>query len=242
MKNIINSLIISFTAILLVSCGESGITPKSTRIAGPLGDYFEVVDKVYNVVNEDKIYIEFKRINDGLPDPWLAEYGKTVGWNDGQVEVNFSVDFYDKEGNVVGQSKTLKLSSDHFLDDQEKLQTLVDLATGESSSITFDLPSTKVSQFALASTFEYHPMPKKVILSVEEEEKYTKMIDEYERLIDRFMSIQKNENSFNMELYSEAQELSSEINDFINNTPPEMQDRFYELERKFSNAAMFGSH
>ena len=67
------------------------------------------------------------------------------------------------------------------------------------------------------------------------------MIEEYERIINNFISIQKTEDSFNMGLYKEAMELAQKISDGIDNTSSDLEERFSQLERKFSNAAMFGS-
>lgn len=241
MKKISCTLIIFFSTVLFFSCGESGMKPKNIRIAGPLGDYFEIVDRAYKAANDGTVYIEFKRIKEGLPEPWVSEYGKTVGWNDGEVEPNLSIEFFDKNGNIVSKSKTLELSSNHFNDDKDNLQKLVDLSIGETCSINFDLKTSDAVQFALSSSFEYHPMPVLTRSSSDDEAEYIKMIDEYEKLINSFISIQQSDDSFNMGLYEEAMELAVKINDFIDNTSSDLEDRFYQLERKFSNAAMFGT-
>lgn len=241
MKPVINTLIVTFFILFFASCGESGMKPRNTRIAGPLGDYFEIVDRPYKAANDGTVYIELTRVKDGLPEPWVTENGKTVGWNDGEVEPNLSIEFFDKNGNIVGKSKTLDLKSDHFIDDQNNLQNLVDLSVGESSSINFDLESSDAVQFALSSTFEYHPMPEVIHLSPEDEAKYSKMIDEYERIINNFISYQKTEKSFHTGYYEEAMELEEKISDCISNTASNLEERFSKLERTFSNAALFGS-
>ncbi len=84
-------------------------------------------------------------------------------------------------------------------------------------------------------------MPEVVHLSAEDAARYSQMIDEYERIINNFISIQKTEDSFNMGLYEEAMELAQKISDSIDNASSDLEERFSQLERKFSNAAMFGS-
>ena len=241
MRQVIYTLIVTFSTLFIVSCGEDSMKPRSTKIAGPLGEYFGIVDRAYKAANDGTVYIEFTRVKDGLPEPWVIENGMTVGWNDGEVEPNLSIEFFDKNGNIVGKSKTLDLKSSHFNDDQDNLQKLVNLSVGESCSINFDLESSDAVQFALSSSFEYHPMPEVVHLSAEDAVRYSQMIDEYERIIDNFISIQKTEDSFNMGLYKEAMELAQKISDGIDNTSSDLEERFSQLERKFSNAAMFGS-
>lgn len=44
-----------------------------------------------------------------------------------------------------------------------------------------------------------------------------------------------------MGLYEEAMELAQKISDSIDNASSDLEERFSQLERKFSNAAMFGS-
>lgn len=240
MKRIICILALSFSAFFFISCGESGITPKRTTIAGPLGNFYEVVNRPYKA-HDGTVYIELKRIKDGLPEPWIFEYGKTVGWNDGEVEPKLTIEYYDLNGDIVGKSKTLDLGSDHFIDDQENLQRLVDLSMGETCSINFDMISNEAAQFALSSSFEYHPVPIASKQSLEDEAEYIEMIDKYEKLVDRFISIQKTAGSFDMGLYEEAMELSLKINELIDNTSSDLVERFLILEKKFSDAAIFGS-
>ena len=78
-------------------------------------------------------------------------------------------------------------------------------------------------------------------LSSEEEAAYLKMVDRYEKLVERFISKQKNEGSFDYELYGEIRELEGIINGSINKCSSNLSQRFYDLERKFSMAAVFGS-
>ena len=77
--------------------------------------------------------------------------------------------------------------------------------------------------------------------SSEDEARYLKMVDRYEKLVERFISKQKNEGSFDYELYEEVSELGEIINESINSCSSDLNKRFNNLETVFSMAAMFGS-
>ena len=78
-------------------------------------------------------------------------------------------------------------------------------------------------------------------LSSQDEAAYLKMVDRYERLVEKFISKQKKEGSFDSELYGEIREMEGIINESIDNCSSNLSQRFYDLERKFSMAATFGS-
>lgn len=156
MKRLYLFLLAAFAVISFTSCGNDSLTPKTEKISGPLGKYFKVVDRNYKAIN-GKVNVEIQRTEDGLPKPWKKEYGTKFGWNPGQVEPRLKIEYFDKDGNVVFKSKTLDHGSSHFLEDQDALQMMVSLSAGESWSITFDLNSNAAVNFALSSSFEYHP-------------------------------------------------------------------------------------
>lgn len=82
-------------AAMLASCGGSGdgIKPASTSIQGDAGDYFTVVDKTYPSMDKEhhSVFLEFQRTDSVLP---LAE----------SAYANFSIDWLDKDGNVIATS------------------------------------------------------------------------------------------------------------------------------------------
>lgn len=78
-------------------------------------------------------------------------------------------------------------------------------------------------------------------LSSKDEASYLKMVDRYEKLVEKFISKQRKEGSFDYELYEEVNELGEIINESINSCSSDLNKRFNDLEMAFSMAAMLGS-
>ena len=150
-------LMMAAAALLLTACGGDAdvITPTTEKINGPLGDYFEVVNKDYKVVKEEdsnygKISVEIKRIKDGLPVDCSADV--EVGISSFKIKPGFTIEIQDADGIAI-----TKDSSDPLWD-KDELQSIIDLRTGESASITFNLEElSQIGNFKLmkiTSTFE----------------------------------------------------------------------------------------
>ena len=77
--------------------------------------------------------------------------------------------------------------------------------------------------------------------SSKDEAPYLKMVDRYEKLVEKFISKQKKEGSFDYELYEEVNELGGIIKESIDKCSSGLSERFNKLESMFSNAAIFGS-
>lgn len=135
-------------AILLTSCGDSEMKPKSTKISGPLGEYFEVVDRSYKVNHSGQCNIEIKRIKEGFPAPW--EEGMKVGHSKGEIEIGFSVEYMDDDQDVEVKDAT------DIVFEREALEAVAALGVGESTTIPFDAKIKKATQFKVGSTFEAH--------------------------------------------------------------------------------------
>lgn len=239
MKKVLFLLIAIVPFLILSSCGEKGMTPKNENITGPLGQYFKVVNRSYQAAN-GTLFIEFQRIEDGLPDPWTEEAGKTVGWNDGEIEPSFSVEFYDKTGNIVSKAKTLDLSNDLFNDNKEELQKIVDLSKGESCSVSFELQNESAIQFVVSSSFEYHPKPVIAQLSPEQEAEIKAMVDRYEKMAIEIITEQKENEVLKLSLYTSSQELANTIHEKIDNSTSIYAEHFNDIETKLVYSATFG--
>ncbi len=232
-------LLFLLSIIVISSCGNKEITPKTDSISGPLGKYYKIVNRAYTS-KDGLIYIEFQRIEDGLPGPWTEKCGKKYGWNDGEVEPEFSVEFLDKNGNITCKTKTRKLGSDHYLEDIDNLQRLIDLNKGETSSVCFDLESSDAVQFAVSSSFEYHPEKIVVKMSAADESKLKSMVDNYQHLAEKIIKKQINEESLDFSLWGRAQEYANDIREFMGDYSTNQRDRFNNIERKLTHSVTFG--
>jgi len=137
--------------MMLASCGggKNGIIKVvSERINGPLGDYFEVVNKDYKVTDKGTVGIEFKRIKAGFPAPWNENM--KVGYSDGYFEPLFTAEFQDKDGNTLSKDKM-----DIVVDDEE-LEELAALRENESTTLKFDVQDKETCLVKITSTFEVH--------------------------------------------------------------------------------------
>ena len=56
--------ILFLVSVCLASCGGSDLKPTSNKIQGPLGKFFEVVERNYSL-KDGQVAIEFKRIAEG---------------------------------------------------------------------------------------------------------------------------------------------------------------------------------
>lgn len=239
MKKVLYLLLAAFFFFFITSCGEKGLKPQSVNISGPLGKYFKIVDRVYQE-NNGSIYIEFQRIEDGLPKPWTEDFGMVVGWNDGEVEPSFTIEYYNKNGNIVCKAKTLDLSSSHFDDDKDDLQKMVNLSKGESSSIAFDITSKDAVQFSISSSFEYHPAKIEIKLSPSQEAEVGRMVDRYQQMAVSIITQQKEEDRLNLGLYSSSKDLANQIREKIGDCSSIHYERFSDIERVLESSATFG--
>ena len=124
-------------ACSFVACsnGEK-VSPTSQKVNGPLGKFFEVVERDYKM-SENELNVEFKRIAEGGP--------KGASWSS---EPMFTVELQDEDGNVLTSKRT-----DVVLD-KEKLETIFSLGIDETASITFKFDKDKIkgaSRFKVSS-------------------------------------------------------------------------------------------
>lgn len=143
MKTIRFFLFIAVTCVL-TACGSS-MSPKSEKIQGDLGDYFEVVSKDYTA-KDGKVAIEFKRIKEGFPEPWRQDL--EVGTKENTFMPIFTIEYQDDDSKMLSKEKC-------SISDVEELNALAALEVDETSSITFDCPEEAI-KFNVSSTFEYN--------------------------------------------------------------------------------------
>ena len=118
------------------------VTPVQ-RITGPLGKYFEAVPKDYKVV-DGRVFIEVKRIKEGLPEPWK----EGMGFDNGDpCDLDLSPVYCDIDGNVLRRD-----NSNWYLSVPER-EELVALTVGDSMPIEFIVKEGE-RQIKLLSVFK----------------------------------------------------------------------------------------
>ena len=145
MMKVCKFLTLAVAAIALAACGKQSMTPVATKINGPLSDYFEVVSREY-VPKNGKVSIEFRRIAEGFPEPWQPSM--EVGYDDGEFEPLFTIEFRDADGNVLSKEQT------SIVWDLDELKEIAALSVDETASISFDCDEPDAAQFKVGSTFE----------------------------------------------------------------------------------------
>lgn len=110
----------------------------STHINGPLGDYFEIVDKNYKA-NHGSITVEIKRIQDGGPTK--------ASWTS---QPTFILDIMDSDEQPIANDAT------DVVFEEDQLEAIFALREGESSSLTFDFgrDAKKACKLRMASKWD----------------------------------------------------------------------------------------
>ena len=129
--------IMAVFASSLVACSNGGeVSPISSKVNGPLGKFFEVVERDYKI-NEDGLGVEFKRISEGGPND--------ASWSSSPT---FIVEIQDEDGNVIASKNT------DVVFDKEKIETIFSLGIDETASIIFKFDEDKIkgaSKFKVSS-------------------------------------------------------------------------------------------
>ena len=116
------------------SGGNGSIKPVAKKINGPLGNFFEVVDRDYKI-KDGNLSVEFQRIESGGPTE--------ASWSS---EPTFIVELLDDDGNLISSSST------NVVYTKDQLESVFSLGVEESSSITFDFDTTKgIAKFKVSS-------------------------------------------------------------------------------------------
>lgn len=134
----IKLFVMTMIAITLVACGNEGkINPTSKKINGPLGKFFEVVERDYKI-SDDEFGVEFKRIAEGGPND--------ASWD---THPTFLVELQDEDGNTISTKNTDVVFT------KEQLETVFSLGVDETASITFKFDKTKgVVKFKVSSKWD----------------------------------------------------------------------------------------
>ena len=252
MKRILNSIISAGAlfafALSLLSCGgrEVVVTPSKSSISGPLGEYFQVVDRNYKV-KDGYINIEIERIETGLPDPLVD--GMEVGYNDNRVEPGFVVEFLDENGDILCKDQT------DIVWNKDELVAVVALGVGETSSIPFCANVTKgLSSFKVSSTFKYHEPVKAESTTVSSSSsknsssssaKWDEILDDYEKVVNNYVKVYSKAMagdisalSSYMDLLEDAEDLADELEDAEDDMSISQMERYAKISAKLTEAAL----
>lgn len=124
---------------------EDGIHPASTKVLGPLKDYFEVVDKPYKIAQDGlkKINVEFKRLAGQIP---LQEGESFVdSKSDNGLYIRLIIEFIDEDGNVTGSA----------MGDFDSLKRLASFDEGDTGTVGFFLSGETPAKFRISSEMEH---------------------------------------------------------------------------------------
>ena len=251
MKRILSSFISAGTlfalALSLLSCGgrEVVVTPSKSSISGPLGEYFQVVDRNYKV-KDGYINIEIERIENGLTDPWVE--GMEVGYSDNRVEPGFVVEFLDEDGDILCKDQT------DIVWEKDELVAVVALSVGETSSIPFGANVTKgLASFKLSSTFKYHEPVKAEPTTVSSSSsskksssaKWDEILDDYEKVVNNYVKVYSKAMagdfsalSSYMDLLEDAEDLAEELEDAEDEMSISQMERYTKITAKLTEAAL----
>ena len=246
LNSILNAGVIFALAISFISCGsrEVVVTPSKSSISGPLGEYFQVVERNYNVKN-GYINIEIERIANGLPDPWVA--GMEVGYSDNRVEPGFVVEFLDEDGDILCKDQT------DIVWEKDDLVAVVALGKGETSSIPFCANATKgLSAFKVSSTFKYHEPVKEEPTTVSSSSiqktssaKWDEILDDYEKVVNKYVKVYNKAMdgdisalSSYMDLLENAEDLAEKLEDAEDEMSVSQMERYAKITAKLTEAAL----
>lgn len=124
-------------AICLVACGDGKVTPASKKINGPLGKFFEVVERDYKIA-DGVINVEIKRIENGGP--------KDASWS---TRPTFTLELLDGDGDVISSESTDVVLT------EDQLEAVFSLGIDETSSISFKVDESKgAEKFKISSKWE----------------------------------------------------------------------------------------
>lgn len=261
------SVILACFCLFTVSCsgGGDGLTAES-KINGPLGTFFEVVDKNYKIVEDEfspKINVQIKRISEGGP--------KDVSW---ESRPGFKIEVFDSDDDLIASNET------DVVFDEDQLKAIFALGVGETASLSFKLDvknlenahKLKVSSVWNAEKEDNSSLSEDVELgddssdlddssssSTDDDSDLTssssssssgstdwdEVLNSYERYVDKYVALAKKAKNGDMDAlneYSEYMQEAIDLNEKLSNAKGELSvqqvARLNKIAIKMSKAAM----
>lgn len=237
---IISMIVLSLALTNCKSSNEFVIKPETTKIKGALGDYYEVVNNEYKIINDDEsfdssatISISIKRkggdlpfdINDTLP----------FGTNGGKsTHIGFGIELLDDNSNSIDvkQATADGLAGVYSSDD---ITNLMQLKDGETGTIRWSIDKellSKIKSFRITSAMEKDHSISDAQASLDgtsdnyteditNNESIDQLLDSYEQYMIEYAQLSKNVESgsvgSSMESYSDLMTKQAELSEKLSN-------------------------
>lgn len=124
----LNLLFLCVVLLGLTACKDTKLKPTQIQIDGPLGEYFEVVDRNYTLKTNGDFSVELKRIAEGGP--------KSIQVGSYEIHVNF----LDANGSLISSSKIDGVMNGQAFDD------ITNLAVGETAQVSIPFSGSPVEK------------------------------------------------------------------------------------------------
>lgn len=153
MKKLVKLALIIAAVMCIASCGrkseeteepqedpEISLTPETTTIKGPLGEYFSVVDRTFTIKNDGYFTILAVEVehNDNMT-PFLAEdicFFPNGNKSDASMLGGFGYELIDEKGDVIDKGSASSSSTVYSWDDVEEALRSI---PGERTTIRFNI-------------------------------------------------------------------------------------------------------
>lgn len=228
----------------LIELYKASLVPASARLNGSIisqdgGSYPVVMNLNFTKSDADDV---FMNVSGGYY--YLSQGADHIIRLRGTLAENYEMTLHSENGTETFKGPFSNYSAYNGSwrkDKNGKVKTMTFALTysGEAVGLA-DAPVADYGQRSQAESYSDNAVssaPAKVV----DDSKVVAMVDKFERLANEFMNIQKTQNSFDTNLYTEAKELDNELINVISNCSDELQSRYYEISSTFSRAALFGS-
>ena len=235
--------LVAVIAIVMAACKGGGdgipLTLGTPNIDGPLGEYFRVVDKEYQIDEDGKITIEIKRFAKGMPSPWKK--GMKIGTLEGECAPQFSL-FVMKQGD---DDYGGNIATD-LVENKSEFEKMINLGENESTTITFVFPIKKLDasnikalkkfkiKFKVASIFKCRISSKEI----------DALLDSYESYVNKYISSLEKVSSSHDEsamdecdkLLTKIEEYDKKLSDVTSDMSSQQSSRQMDIFNKFAEA------
>lgn len=250
--------IMGVSLLLLSACGGNSSQKETasttlklgqTNVKGDLSDYFEVVEKDYEIENNSMfnvINVELKRIGDDLPfDPDRANPFGVNGMGEYQEDfhVGFGIEILDEKENVVFMKQATGSGFDGSYSTDD-IENIIRLKNGETGIVRWsvdDKVMEKGKTFRITSALKREKGAS--LNSNKSSSEWDNVLDSYEKYIDQYVKLYKKAQAGDMSAMTEyasmlekANDLSSKLNGAKSNMSTAQIARFTKLQSKLISA------